>query len=146
MKAPLTATEYACVLAFADWWGTLPAPHMIATERTVWGQGYAGTIDLIAEWGGDVWIVDFKTSQDVWPEHELQVTAYGMAMAREETEWRDPKLAILQVGYRRNKRGWKFTEITPQPDLFRAVQAIWAKETAGQQPSQREYPLRIKLA
>lgn len=52
--------------AFADqfdhWWHTYSVTP-IAAETTVWNHtvGYAGTLDLVAEIGGRVCIIDFKT-------------------------------------------------------------------------------------
>lgn len=52
--------------AFADqfdhWWHTYSVSP-IAAETTVWNHtvGYAGTLDLVAEIGGRVCIIDFKT-------------------------------------------------------------------------------------
>ena len=55
------------------------------------------------------------------------------------------KLAILQVGYFLNKKRFKFTEIEDEFDLFLTSKKIWAKETLGQTPSQKDYPLQIVL-
>ncbi len=55
----------------------------------------------------------------MWPEHRLQVSAYAhsdWAQAYDAdsgflgrgVKWH---LGILQVGYRRNKAGWKLTEV-----------------------------------
>jgi hypothetical protein len=68
---------------------------------------------LVCEIAGQPYIIDFKTGQNVWPEYELQVSAYKHAL-----EDKGFKLAILQVGYKRNKAGWKFTEIEDKFDLF----------------------------
>ncbi len=49
-------------------------------------QGYGGTVDLIAEIGGEIWLLDWKTSKSVaWPdgrvydEMRLQLAAYSHA-------------------------------------------------------------------
>jgi hypothetical protein len=54
-------------------------------------------------------------------------------------------LGILQVGYKRNKNGFKFTEVEDQYPLFLATREIWKKETSGQRPLQKDYPLEISL-
>lgn len=38
---------------------------------------YGGTIDLICKKNGELWLVDFKTSSNIYPEHIIQVAAYG---------------------------------------------------------------------
>lgn len=151
VASPLTVEEWECVRSFAAWWWSLPEPEALAVELPVWGQGYAGTVDLLARWGGEVWLIDLKTSQDVWPSHEIQVTAYRdalpSALCPPLPGGRDALgLGILQLGYRRNQAGYKFTEVEYQPELFAAARTIWAKETAGQRPVRRDYPLEIDLA
>tara|TARA_Y100000593_G_C4318246_1_gene342165 strand:- start:596 stop:1357 length:762 start_codon:yes stop_codon:yes gene_type:complete len=40
--------------------------------------GFAGTVDLVAEIDGDLWLCDYKTSQQLDPEMGLQLSAYKM--------------------------------------------------------------------
>ena len=40
---------------------------------------------------------------------------------------------------------YKFTEVEDQFPLFLAAKQIWAKETKGQVPHQKDYPLKITL-
>src|SRR5712671_4077560 len=46
----------------------------------------------------------------------------------------------------RNKAGYKFTEVDNQFHLFMAARQIWAKESEGQQPKKREYPIVLSPA
>jgi len=138
----LTLEEYECLMAFADWHNAVQ-PVTIANEIVVWNDkyGYAGTIDFICEINGHIWIIDFKTSQQVWPEYELQVSAYKHAMA----DGNGYKLGILQVGYKRNKSRFKFTEVEDKFDLFLAARMIWRNECETQAPHQKDYPLALSL-
>jgi hypothetical protein len=140
----LSVEEYDCLLSFTQWYATLDNPKTIATEITVFNdiEGYAGTVDWLVEIGGELWLIDFKTSQQVWPEYEIQVSAYKHATLPVE---KAPKLGILQIGYKKNKNGWKFTEIEDKYDLFLSAKAIWANETAGEKPKQKDYPLFVEL-
>lgn len=142
----LSLEEYECLMAFRDWWADAK-PTLIAREFVLWGDGYAGTGDLLCTIKGEPWLIDLKTSQYVWPEHELQVSAYKHALPDAlSLANHAPKLGILQVGYRANKRKWKLTPVEDQYDLFLAARAIWQKETAGQEVSQKDYPLALSLA
>jgi len=140
---PLSLEEYECLIAFRDWWADAK-PTLIAREFVVWGDGYAGTGDLLCLIDKKPWLLDLKTGQYVWPEHELQVSAYAHALP---AAWADPppQLGILQVGYKKNKRGWKLTEVDDQYDLFLSAKAIWKKETEGQSVFKRDYPLAVSL-
>lgn len=134
----LTAIEYEAIMSFANWVNDIQ-PEALAVDYTLVNEegNYAGTIDMKLKIDGEIWIVDIKTSKDVYPSHELQVSAYKKA----DSECQ--KIAILQVGYLRNKQKYKFTEITDQYPLFEAAKAIWAKETAGITPLQKDFPLQL---
>ncbi len=139
----LSLDEYGCLMAFALWYKEA-APEIVSCEFAVWGDGYAGTVDLLAKVGGELFLIDFKTSQYVWPSMELQVSAYKHALEAQGGA-DGAKLAILQVGYRLNKKRYKFTEVQDNYQEFLAAKTIWAKETKGVQPQQKDYPLKIKL-
>lgn len=95
---------------------------------------------------GQVWIVDLKTSQSIWPEHELQISSYShmhfdlKSMGITEKEWKNRRLAILQIGYRKNKKGYKFTEVTDKYHLFKNAYKVWQHENDDQKPKERDYP------
>lgn len=137
----LSLEEYDCLLAFALWHKE-NSPEFLKWEFCVWGDGYAGTVDLFCSIKGEPWLIDFKTSQYVWPSMELQVSAYKRAGDFPP----ETKLAILQLGYRMNKKRFKFTEVEEQYQEFLAAKLIWAKEQKGVEPKQRDYPLSVKLS
>jgi hypothetical protein len=138
----LTPEEYECVMAFADWFNETK-PEIISSEIVVFNNeiGYAGTVDLVCRIDGKFYIIDYKTSQYIWPEHELQISGYRHAQKTTE----EISTAILQLGYRLNKRKYKFTEIIDKFDLFLASKKIWAEECSKVQPLQKDYLLEIKL-
>lgn len=141
----LTFEEYGAVMSFARWHQEAK-PEFLAWEFPIWGDGYAGTVDLLCRIGGVKYLVDFKTSAYIWPSHELQVSAYKQAIqADPDNPDEVVKLAILQVGYKMNKRGFKFTEIDDQYQEFLAAKLIWAKEQKGVEPHQKDYPMSLRL-
>lgn len=63
---------------FLDRWGV----RQIAAERPCAnvrfpGYHYAGTFDLLAEMGGAVWMLDYKTGSGPYNNHALQLAAYA---------------------------------------------------------------------
>ncbi len=148
----LTLDECDCILSFVNW-AKEAKPVPITWEKTIFSNkfNYAGTIDLVCLIDGVAWIVDYKTGQSVWTEYELQVSAYKQALlenlaelAKENPKFSgitDVKLGILQVGYKRNKNQYKFTEVEYQFPLFMNARAIWEKEHGGEKPSMRDYPI-----
>lgn len=135
----LTVAEYEAIISFVNWLNEIQ-PEVMAVDYTLVNEkeNYAGTIDMKLKIKGEIWIVDIKTSKDVYPSHEIQVSAYKQADKEVQ------KIAILQVGYARNKAKFKFTEVQDQFPLFQAAKAIWAKETEGVFPKQRDFPLEVK--
>lgn len=59
---------------------------------------YGGTIDVVAEPKGNnwYWLIDIKTSKGIWPEHKIQVAAYGQAFFEQTGELID-EYHILQL-------------------------------------------------
>src|SRR3990167_9481333 len=114
----LTIEEIECIKSFIDWY-EITKPKTIAYDVVIFSDkhNYAGTIDYLCEIEGEVYLIDFKTGQSVWPEYELQVSAYkeplenGECLINGFDSSKKIHLAILQIGYRRNKNLYKFTEI-----------------------------------
>jgi len=69
--------------------------------------GYAGTMDIFCTIKGEPYIVDIKTSANIYPEHMLQITAYQEAFY-EMTEIK-AKRAILHLNPL-TKKGYNFIE------------------------------------
>lgn len=150
VSAILNGDELSAVMSFAKWHADTK-PRLIANELTVFGDGYAGTLDKIYEIDGQIWIVDIKTSPSIWPEMKLQLSSYnhaqidfaGLGITKES--WANRKTAILQVGYKLNKKNYKFTEIEDHYELFLAAKLIWSQENNEAKPKEKDFPLTIKL-
>jgi len=141
MEEELSVEEWEYILSFCKWWEeTKPRP--ISFDGVVYNPtvDYAGTLDLLCEINGETWIIDFKTSQYLWPEHELQISSYLHALDK------PARLGILQIGYRKNKAGFKFTEVEDKFSLFLAAREIWQNEHGNEKPKQKDYPLELILS
>jgi hypothetical protein len=156
----LTPDEYWCVMTYKAWWDAEGSKEydIIEAEDVIWPEiaktphngdlhseeggifCFAATRDikLRRKSDGTIGTVDVKTSKDIYPPHVIQVSAIAAA---DGDDWQ----AILQVGYTRNKAGYKFTEVERRLDLLRAATTIWAYETDGEKPLQRDYPLSLTL-
>lgn len=67
------------------WLAERPHVKFLQAETTVWSEsaGYAGTLDSIWDFSMDgepeqIWMLDTKTGNDVWPEVVLQLAALGV--------------------------------------------------------------------
>lgn len=138
----LTLEEYEAIMSFVEWWN-INKPTVITKEAIVFNEeySYAGTVDLICEIEGEKWLIDFKTGQNIWPEHLLQVSAYKHCLEH----YKDLQLGILQLGYYRNKKNFKFTEVEDKFEVFLSTRNIWKDQTEKIEPKKRDYPVSLKL-
>lgn len=86
-EQPLRDDHYQMVEAFHAW----EAQHdieVIALERTVYGDRYAGTADALLKIDGVVTLADWKSSRNIQLSHKAQLSALGAAItsAREVPE------------------------------------------------------------
>lgn len=100
-------------------------PEFVLTEFTVFGDGYAGTADLMAKIDGRLVIGDYKTGKGLYPEVALQLAAIRFAheVADGEATQAMPEvegaLAILITPERA-----KVCEVAADEGAFRAFLAL----------------------
>lgn len=153
----LNPEEYSAIVSYSNWFKAVK-PRIMLDEYTVISEEYnfAGTTDLICYIKDQLYVVDYKTSQYVWPSMRAQISAYKRALIEmKENELlpeipledlQNAKLAVLQLGYKRNKKLYKFTEIKDGfNSLFLPALQFWKEDTLGQKPSQVELPLEVDL-
>jgi hypothetical protein len=143
----LSPEEYEAVVSFARW-TEKTKPAFLAHEFVVWGEGYAGTVDILCKIGEDIWLVDLKTAKAVYESAILQLSAYKHASPGNGgafPAFTAAKLGVLQVGYNRNKDGFKLTEVDDKYELFQSVKKVWENEHSGEKPRRIDLPLEVKL-
>lgn len=148
----LSADEWGALVSFKRWVDDVK-PVFHRTEMTVISEkfNFGGTVDCVATIGDQVYIIDFKTGQNLYSTYSMQVSAYKQALIEMNVgnevaplDFENAKLAILQVGYQRNKNGYKFTEVDDKFPLFLTTMEIW-REEAEKYPKQIDYPLSINI-
>ncbi len=77
-------------------------PEAIWTERPVGNRkwGFAGTFDLIAKMCGETWLLDVKTSRNVYGDNAIQLAAYANAeflLAPDGSEQPLPKIDRMGI-------------------------------------------------
>lgn len=169
----LTFEEIECILAFIEWKKEIENDYTI--ESIAWDTALfselhncAGTLDWLVRLtpkdggknplklnGPALFVIDFKTSQYIWTEYELQVSAYRRLVENGENpitykgqqlDTAGLKAAILQIGYKKNKNRYKFTPVEDAFDMFLTAQKIWANETDGQEPRKVDIPIVLSPA
>jgi len=138
----ISVEEWEAIMSFVAWYKEFK-PEVLQIETTVVNEkeGYAGTLDLKCKIGDDICIVDYKTSAAIYPSHQIQLSSYKHADGNEDVT----KMFILQVGYKKNKARFKFTEVEDKFDIFLNVKEIWNNENKDVSPRQYQYPLSLKL-
>lgn len=138
-------------LHFVEWW-ELYKPNLITTEVLLFSDEWkvAGTADLICEINGELWVIDFKTSNLIHTTYELQAAVYGKCY--EECFNKKPtRHGILWLKSSKRKaskdrmqgRGWEMIESFRSQeenlDLFLAVKKIFDIENPLHKPSFTEF-------
>jgi len=149
----LSVDEYSCLIDFSNWFKSQENIEIAGIEITHFNHEhrYAGTIDILCRIDGQLYVLDLKTSKSIYQGHKLQISAYSHLdvplkdYGISDKEWKERKMAILQVGYKRNKDRFKFTEIDDCFPLFLATKQVWANECEKIQPPQLDLPLKVKL-
>lgn len=82
-------------------WAQANIEEILHVEEPVYSHRYqfAGTPDLICKMRGDerLCLIDFKTSKGIWPEMELQLAGYSIAICEEHTEkYQDMRRLIVR--------------------------------------------------
>lgn len=85
--------EENCMCAFYEWLNEHDV-KVIETETAIYGNGFAGRIDMVVLLNGVVTLVDIKTSKSIYPEYRMQVAAYATAWNIDKPE----QDQIKQVG------------------------------------------------
>lgn len=85
-------------------------PKLIHSELSITSEYFGGTMDNISEINGKVYIIDYKTSKDVYPSMFIQLAAYYYLYTKSKYKTYDiDKVAILCVP--RKGKYCKFVEM-----------------------------------
>ena len=108
-KKPVSKEMNNALSGFFKWAGENKV-KLIASEQKIYSKkyGYAGTFDLEAMVNGKRTIIDFKTSNAIYPEMFLQASAYLQAKEEESGKKYNGGVSILRLS-----KSNKEKEITP---------------------------------
>jgi len=104
-------------------------PQPILVEAVVYNleHGYAGSLDLVAEVGGERWLLDLKTNRSgVYPETAYQLAAYRYAthyldaQGVEQPMVEVDRCAVIHV----NDKGWQVVPVQADDAVYKAFRHI----------------------
>lgn len=162
----LTLDECDAIISFLDFKKEMEEEcilETIAYETTIFSESmnYAGTIDWIVRITNretkesDIWIIDFKTSQNIFEAHKIQVNLYRKTIENGENaimfngkqiDASNIKMGVLQVGYRKNKAGYKWNVIERDEEGVDIARRLWKKEHGEEKASKKDYPIVLSVA
>ncbi len=147
------------LLKFKEFW-QIHQPKLIETETHIFSDTheYAGTIDLVLEMFGDIWIIDIKTSNQIPPVYHYQTAAYATAWnecydksaTRRGILWLKANTRkVDKTGKKVQGRGWQLIESdrSMEEDFksFKLFHDVFRHECETDKPYSEIYPTSIKL-
>ena len=143
-------------LRFVEWWEEYN-PTLIEAEVHLFSDELkvAGTCDLVCEINGELWVIDFKTSNHLQTTYDLQTAMYakcfeecfGKKVDRTGILWlksskRGPKKGKMQG------KGWEIYEssraIEENLNIYRAVRTLFDLENPNHKPAFTEFRTTAK--
>jgi len=143
-------------LRFVDFWETYD-PKLIETEVHLFSDELkvAGTCDMVCEIDGELWVIDFKTSNNLQTTYDLQTAiyakcyeeCYGKSVDRTGVLWlksskRGPKDGVMQG------KGWEIYESKRSQadniDIFMTVKKLFDLENPKHSPIFTEFRTSAK--
>ena len=143
-------------LRFVDWWEEYN-PTLIETEVHLFSDELkvAGTCDMVCEIDGELWIVDFKTSNNLQTTYDLQTAVYGKCY--EECYGKIPdRYGVLWLKSSKRKgasgkmqgKGWEMYESSRSQednlDIFKTVKKLFDLENPKHKPVFTEFRTQAK--
>jgi len=149
---------WGMILKFKDFWEQVK-PKLIYCERFSFSDThkYAGTVDLVVEIEGKVWVLDIKTSTSLHKSYDLQLAAYSKALEEMEGLKIDNTGIIWLKSAKRGPskapgiyqgKGWELKEmgdIDNNFELFKNIYRVYEMDNPVTEPVYSSYPTTIKL-
>ena len=143
-------------LRFVEWWDEYK-PTLLETEVHLFSDKLkvAGTCDLVCEIDGEVWIIDFKTSNNIQTTYELQTSVYSECYKECFGKMAD-RQGILWLKSSKRKaskdkmqgKGWEMVESKrtheENIDIFKTVKKLFDLENPRHSPIFTEFKTTVK--
>jgi hypothetical protein len=143
-------------IKFVDWWEEYK-PTLIEAEVHLFSDKYkvAGTCDLVCELNGELWVIDFKTSNHLQTTYDLQTAVYaqcfeecfGKKVDRTGVLWLKSSKRGPAKGKMQGK-GWEIYESSRSKeenlDIFQTVKRLFDIENPNPTPIFTGFKTRAK--
>ena len=155
-----TMDEWKMILKFNEFFTqTHPIVEAIEHNLVSVSVGCGGTIDLVCEINGERWLIDFKTSGDIYDNHYVQLATYAVMWNEAYPDERIERIGCLHLraktrGPSRDGKniqglGWKLEEPSESPselyEIFKHVKTLWHRLNPNGKPANVVLPARLKI-
>ncbi len=151
--------EWQMINRFVEFWQSY-RPKLLAVEFNMISDKFllGGTLDIICYINNELWIIDTKTSNQVYDSHALQLAAYAM-MWNDSHEEKVKRIGVMHLksqsrgkdktGKKIQGEGWRLHEFE-EPlnslwDTFCDLRRIWDRQNHNYKPKNLSLPDRLKL-
>lgn len=144
----ITELEWKKIISFAAWYDEFKPDRIIANEKHVRSlkHGFAGTMDILAEKNGKIYILDIKSGKSIHDSYWAQIAAYAEAV-KEMEGLKVDYLGIIHVGTT-HKKGYNYLEEKNAPKHFKAFkscQEMFNLQNPTLKSNHKTYPATVKL-
>jgi hypothetical protein len=159
-KAIYTLEEWEMILRFIDFWKTYK-PEIVHHEFSCSSKKlqYGGTIDLVCRINKKLYLIDYKTSNALYPSYDLQIAAYVKLWDEENPKDKIDNFGLLWVksatrgpdktGKKIQGEKWILKEPERSSDelfkVFNHCHAIWKEEHPTYEPKNKTLPSKIHI-
>ncbi len=155
-----TLEEWKMILRFQDFF-TSNEMLLVAVEVNLLSEsiGVGGTIDIVCKINGERWLIDTKTSGDIYDNHYVQLATYAMMWNEAYPNERIDRIGCLHLrartkgpsrdGKTMQGAGWKIDEPSESPaelfEVFKHVKALWHRLNPHERPLNLVLPAKVEL-
>ena len=143
-------------MRFVEWWEEYK-PTLIEAEVHLFSDELkiAGTCDLVCEINGELWVIDFKTSNSLQTTYDLQTALYAQCFKECFGKQAD-RTGILWLKSSKKKaikgkmqgKGWEMYEssrtMEENIDIYRAVRRLFDLENPNHKPAFTQFKTTAK--
>lgn len=155
-----TLDEWKMILRFEEFYNSsnmlIIAAEVNIVSTTI---GVGGTIDIVCKINGERWLIDTKTSGDIYDNHFVQLATYAMMWNEKYPDERIDRIGCLHLrartkgpardGKTMQGLGFKIEEPSESPaelfEIFKHVKVLWHRLNPNEKPMNLILPSKVEL-
>ena len=150
-----TLLEWQMICRFMEFYKSVSKVEQIEMQLFSTKHKIGGTLDLVCIINGERWLIDFKTSNNIYKTYELQLAIYKEVYQEMMKDVKIDRYGVLwlKASTRTEKPpmqgiGWQIKEFADNHEhnfnLYKHTRALWDEENKNYKPKNLEYPNSFK--